>query len=188
MGKTEGKMVFSLKPVFVGWMMLLAQLPLQIFLSVWAAGFFGLIAVVTPSLLTGFEEEPQFGFMPFLVCGAACFVVIPLIFYIGKKLNYARTEYRFFPDRLEFEEGFLTVNRKAIRYADVKEITLRKSVLQRMCGLGTIYLATQATGIAPQGNSTGALSFTNVTASGIAVRDIRDSDQNYEKIRVLAGR
>ena len=27
-------------------------------------------------------------------------------------LNYGRTEYRFYPDRLEFDEGFFTVNRK----------------------------------------------------------------------------
>jgi len=57
-------------------------------------------------------------------------------------MNYARAEYRFFDDHLELEEGFFSVNKKEIRYSDVKEITLHKGFFQRMCGLGTIYLAT----------------------------------------------
>jgi membrane protein YdbS with pleckstrin-like domain len=175
-------MNFSLKPVFVGWITLLAQLPLQLFLTVWAAGFFGLIFVFAQTLLTGFEEEPNFGFEPFFVSGAIVFLALPLLFYFGKKLNYARTEYRFFDDRLEFEEGFMTVNKKVIYYADVKEVTLRKGVLQRACGLGTIYLATLATGSAP---GTGVIGFGSVSASGISIRDIADPDQEYERIRAL---
>ena len=33
-------MQFSLKPVFIGWITLLVQLPLQLFLTFWAALFF----------------------------------------------------------------------------------------------------------------------------------------------------
>ena len=34
-------MQFSLKPVFIGWITLLSQIPLQIFLTIWAGGFLG---------------------------------------------------------------------------------------------------------------------------------------------------
>ena len=119
-------MNFSLRPVFIGWITLLAQLPLQLFLTVWTTGFFGIIAVLISSLLTGFEEDPDFTAGPFLLIGALAFFGIPLVIYFGKKLNYARTEYRFFDDHLEFEEGFLTIRKKEIRYRDVEEITLRK--------------------------------------------------------------
>ena len=32
---------FSLKPVFVGWLALVTQLPLQLFFTLWSGGFFG---------------------------------------------------------------------------------------------------------------------------------------------------
>jgi len=66
--------------------------------------------------------------------------------FFGKKLNYARTEYKFSEDRLEFDEGFFNVTEKVVEFRDVKEVTLRKSIFQRIYDLGTIYLATDATG------------------------------------------
>jgi membrane protein YdbS with pleckstrin-like domain len=178
-------MNFTLRPVFVGWALLLAQLPLQVFLAVWAAGFFGIICAIVPSLLTGFEEEPQFGFLSFLLCGVIALIAVPLIIYVGKKMNYARTEYRFFSDRLEFAEGFLTIVKKVVRFTDVKEVSLRRGVLQRMCGLGTVYLATQATGAPQEGNPFSPLRFGSVSTSGIVVRNIPDPEKNYERIRDL---
>jgi membrane protein YdbS with pleckstrin-like domain len=89
--------------------------------------------------------------------------------YFGKKLNYSRTEYRFFADRLEFEEGFFSINKKVIKFRDVKEVTLRKGFLQRFYDLGTIYLATLATGSSPNIRPFNALDFGNVSGSGISV-------------------
>ena len=177
-------MKFSLKPVFIGWITLLVQLPLQLFLTVWAALFFGGITQALLSLSAGDFEAGEFFTGPgILFFGVLAFFGVPLIAYFGKKVNYARAEYRFFDDHLELEEGFFSVNRKEVRYADVKEITLHKGFLQRMCGLGTIYLATLATGSSPQSSSFGSLGFGNVSASGVSVRDIRDPDQEYERIR-----
>jgi hypothetical protein len=105
--------------------------------------------------------------------------------YIGKKLNYARTEYNFLDDQLEFEEGFFTINKKLIKYKDVKEVTLRKGILQRIYGLGTIYMATLATGSTTSFNPFYALGFGNVSASGVGVRDIPNPDEAYEKIKAL---
>jgi len=175
-------MEFSLKPVFIGWTTLLAQLPLQLFLTVFSAFFFGLIAT---ALLSGGDFEPEDLFLgpAFMLSGALAFFGVPLIICLGKKLNYARTEYRFHKDHLEFEEGFLAIRKKEIRYADVKEITLRKGVLQRPYGLGTIYLATMATGSSSESQPFSAISIGSVSSSGISVRDVRDPDTAYEKIR-----
>ena len=181
----EGRMTFALKPVFVGWVQLLSQLPLQLFLTVWSALFFGGIASVALSWFAdGLEDGPTFSFGTFAFFGLVAFLAIPAIYYFGRKLNYARTEYRFFDDRLEFEEGFLAINKKVIRYSDVKEVALRMGVLQRMCGLGSVYLATIATG-GPTTNPFSALSFSNTSASGIVLRDIADPEQAYERIRTL---
>jgi len=169
-------MNFSLKPVFIGWIALLAQLPLQLFFTVWAGGFFG-----------GFSSSmfQKGDWTPFVFFGGLAFFGIPLVTYLGKRLNYGRTEYRFFSDRLEFEEGFFSRNRKVVKYRDVKEVTLREGILQRIVGLGTVYLATLATGSGPRNNPFFTLGFGNVSASGIAVRDVQTPVEIYEKVRKL---
>ena len=179
-------MEFSLKPVFIGWTTLLAQLPLQLFLTFWAALFFG---GITTALFGAFENDFDagefFAGSPFRIFGLLAFFGVPLIAYFGKKINYERAEYRFFGDHMELEEGFFSVNRKEVRYADVKEITLHKGVFQRMVGLGTIYMATLATGSTPGTASFQAFGFGNISASGALIRDVRDPDQTYDKIRRL---
>jgi membrane protein YdbS with pleckstrin-like domain len=127
--------VFSVQPVFGGWITLLVQMPFQLFQTLWASLFFG-------GLTLPFVPGSR---LPFFFFGALAFFGVPAVAYFGKKLNYGRTEYRFFADRLEFEEGFFSINKKVIKFRDVKEVTLRKGFLQRFYDLGTIYLATLAT-------------------------------------------
>jgi uncharacterized membrane protein YdbT with pleckstrin-like domain len=172
-------MRFSVRPVFIGWLTLLAQVPLQLFFTLWAGMFFG-----------GFTSTlfPHNSWWPFVLFGGIAFLGIPLLTYVGKKLNYARTEYRFSDNRLEFEEGFFSLNKKVILLKDVREVTLRKGFLQRLCGLGSIYLATLATGSSTSVNAFTALGFGNVSASGIIVRDIADPDETYARIQQLVER
>jgi uncharacterized membrane protein YdbT with pleckstrin-like domain len=170
-------MQFVERPIFVGWIALLTQLPIQIFFTVWAGGFFG--------GLTRSALGAAAGSIPFVVFGALAFFGIPLVAYFGKKLNYERTQYTFYEEQLELEEGFFSRNKKVIRYRDILEVSLRRGILQRMCGLGTIYLATLATGSGPRSNPFYALGFGNISASGVGVRDIPDADAAFEKIRKL---
>jgi uncharacterized membrane protein YdbT with pleckstrin-like domain len=144
----------------------------------WSAIFFGGMMQVTGLFASG---SP----MPFIIFGAIAFFGTPAVAYFGKKLNYGRTEYRFFADHLEFEEGFFSTNEKVISFGDVKEITLRKGIFQQPYGLGTIYLATLATGSNPSFSAFVVLGFGNVTGSGISVRDIGDPNRTFERIRQL---
>jgi uncharacterized membrane protein YdbT with pleckstrin-like domain len=168
----------SIRPVFVGWVTLLIQLPLQLFFTLWSGVFFGAMLQNTSLVARGSNAS-------FIVFGAVAFFGFPLVAYFGKKLNYSRTEYRFFTDRLEFEEGFFSINKKVIRFHDVNEVTLHKGFFQRFYGLGTIYLATLATGSSRTFNPFMALGFGNVSASGVGVRDIENPDQVFDKIRGL---
>ena len=168
---------FSVRPVFVGWITLLMQLPLQLFFSFWAGGFFG-------GMLTVAGLLPRNSPIGFYLIGIAVFVAMPIVLYTGKRLNYSRTEYRFYDDRLEFEEGFFSLNKKIIKYRDIKETTLREGMLQRIYGLGSIYLATLATG-SVRTNPFVALGFGNVSASGIVVRDIANPNDAFGQIRRL---
>jgi uncharacterized membrane protein YdbT with pleckstrin-like domain len=149
---TNANVVFTARPVFVGWITLLPQLPIQLFLTLWVGGFFGGLSSALPIFERG-------SWVPFLFFGGIAFFGILAVAYFGKKLNYSLTEYRFFPDKLEFQEGFFSLNKKVIEYRDVKEITLRNGVFQRIYGLGTIYLATLATGSSGTSNPFVALGF-----------------------------
>jgi len=170
-GHLVAAMLFSQRPVFIGWIAFLVQLPFQLFFTVWAGVFFGTMT------------QPALGLLGFFLFGSLAFFSVPLVAYVGKKLNYSRTEYRFYDDRLEFDEGFFAINKKVIKYKDVKEVTLRKGLLQRIYNLGTIYLATLATGSSPRNNVFYGLGFGNVSASGIGLRDITDPDATFEKIK-----
>ena len=168
--------MFSVRPVFVGWITLLYQLPFQLFFTLWSGVFFG-------SLVGSLHIFPKDSFIPFAIFGAIAFLGFPLVAYFVKKLNYARTEYKFSQDRLEFEEGFFNVTEKEIKFREVKEVTLRKNIFQRMYDLGTIYLATDATGSSARTNVFTALGFGNISASGVGVCDIPNPDETFEKVR-----
>src|ERR1700693_4537257 len=107
-----GDQSFAVRPVFIGWITLLIQLPLQLFFTLWSGGFFGGMIAATGLLARDSH-------MPFIVFGAAAFFGIPIVAYFGRKLNYSRTEYRFFADRVEFEKGFFSINKKVIMFRDV---------------------------------------------------------------------
>jgi len=166
----------SFKPVFVGWTTLLLQLPFQLFMSVWAGGFFG---VMIAQLAHSWPAAPS------LLIGGTVFVVMPFVVYTVKKLNYGRAEYRFYPDRIEFEQGFFTVSKKVVMFHDVKEVTLRKGFFQRFSGLGTVYLSTVATGFISTVNLFDLLGATSVSAAGIAIKDIANPDEAYDAIKNL---
>ena len=155
------KIIFSLRPLFVGWATLTALLPFALFFGLWFGGVFHSLLNISWLLVLGLG-------------------------YVAKKLNYSRTEYRFYDDRLEFDEGFFALNRKTIDYRDVREITLHKGFVQRTCDLGTIYLGTITTGTSsPNLNPFLAFGFASASASGVALLDIPHPDSAFEKIRRL---
>jgi uncharacterized membrane protein YdbT with pleckstrin-like domain len=140
---------------------------------------------LTGGLDGDFEAATFFTSAPIVGCGLVGLIGTPLVAYFGKKANYMRAQYRFFADHLELEEGFFSVNRKDVRYADIREITLHKGFLQRINGLGTIYLATLATGAGGESGGFNALGFGSVSSSGVMVRDVVNPDVEYERIRTL---
>ena len=161
------------QPRFVLWLALVVQLPIQLFLSVWFGGFVGAMS----KNVFGSLEPPH------VVFGIAAFLAILCVTILGKKLNYARTEYSFFDDHVEVVEGFFSRQMKSVAYQDVCEVTLKRGFLQRLCGLGSMYLGTLATGSRAQFDPFDALGFENVSASGVTLRDLPDPDVAYAQIR-----
>jgi membrane protein YdbS with pleckstrin-like domain len=150
-GAPVDRIIFSLRPLFVGRATLTALLPFALFFALWSGAFFRNLLNIS-----------------WLAPGGLTFLLVLGLGYVAKKLNYSRTEYRFYDDRLEFDEGFFALNRKTIDYRDVRETTLHKGFLQRTCDLGTIYLGTITTGTSSNLNPFLAFGFASASASGVA--------------------
>ena len=136
-------------------------------------GFFG-VAVTSLDI---FDRSSR---VPFLFFGVLAFFGIPLVAYFWENLNYESTEHNFYADHAV--RRFLTIHRKVIKLTELKEVTLRKGILQRLHGLGTIHFITSAIGAPSYTNPFAALGFGNALAN---VRDISNPDENHERIRTL---
>ena len=157
--------ILIIRPRFIGILTFLTALPLGLFFGIWGAGFFGGFSLAILDA-AGMDVPCLFVFVFF---GLFFFFIVPFIYFIIKKKTYNKTEYRFYPDKLEYYEGFFTVQQKSIKYRAITEVFLRKGVLQNIYGLGTIVLSTPATS----------------RSSGIRLYDIPDPDNAYKEVKDL---
>lgn len=162
----------TLKPVFVPWVVMATAGQRGTGLAVLA----GLGVVMSPrNVLTDVLGWSIPNWLAGVFMGAACFLVIAIVTYVIRKRTYGETNYRFYPDRLEYVEGFWTAEQKSVPYDRITEVNLRRGLIQRMYGLGTISLTTPATVSASAGRS----------YSGIRLQDIREPETFYESVKTL---
>ena len=76
---------------------------------------------------------------------------------------------------MQRDSGRLKTRR--IKYDQIIETGMRRGIIQKKYGLGTIFLATPATGV-QQGRAT----------SGIRIRDIKQPETVYEAVEKLIGK
>ncbi len=161
------ELIITTQAVFVPWVSIISTIPIHLFLTVWACGFLGGFSGFAVHMI-GLYLPPGSTFIFF---GALAFFTVPAISYYKQKETYSRTRYSFYADRLEYSEGFWTIENKVIKYKNITEANMRKGILQKKYGLGTIVLSTPATG-----TQNGA------SRSGIKISDIRNVEEVYNKI------
>jgi len=167
---TSGEPVLTLRPVFVPFLQIAGNAPLFLFLAFWGCGFFGGFSMV----LLQFLDTAIPTWLPFAFFGAAFAFGLPFLSYGVTKRTYARTVYTFHQDRLDYHEGFFTVEEKTIALERVTEVNLRKGPFQSRYGLGTILLSTPATSLG-----------SGRASAGIRLRDVKDPDETYGRIKEL---
>jgi hypothetical protein len=136
------KPALIVKPRMVGWVVLARYIPLQINLTVMGAVIFGLLAVGY-HIWAGTLVHP---IRPFLFFGAFFFLLVPLLIYIAYRKTINAVRYEFYRDRLEYYDGFWTIQHKVLYYKHITEITLRRNMIQRLYGIGTIHFAVPSIG------------------------------------------
>lgn len=156
------------KPVLISWVILAKYLPLQINLSLTAAAFAGAGAF----LISLFTKDAPDIVNTMIIFGILFFIGVPAsIYYIARK-TYDKTDYRFYREHLEYAEGFWTVEKKSVRYGAITDITMRKGVIQRLYGVGTIYISVPSLGPRIRG------------FSGVTIADVRDPERIYQEIQL----
>lgn len=102
------------------------------------------------------------------------FAIIFLIkFFIDmalKIMQYNRISYSFFDDKVIYEDTFLNQQRKVVKYENIKEIEIRRTIWDRIIGFGIIIISTNAEG---------------KRNSGLVIYGISNPDEVYNEINKL---
>ncbi len=166
-----------LKPKYLKFVAFLKSIVVAVFL-----GLFGGIGVLMVTLIA--SGQPTIGgtadstTMIMFVGGAIGFFMLGAILSIWyRKTSINHTEYRIFPNRIEYFEGLFTVEQKTVKFSDISEIYLRKGVLQKQYNLGSIFLMTKGF-MLPMVGARGNL-------GGMILRDIEDPDAIYQQLKQL---
>jgi membrane protein YdbS with pleckstrin-like domain len=110
----------------------------------------------------------------FIFWGALAFFGVPILGYFGKRNKYAKSEYRFYRDRLEYISSTFNRQEKTIDYRSILEVDLKIGPVQKGYNLGTIVLSTPA-----------SIGMQNRTQGGIRITDIPDPEAAYQRVREL---
>ncbi|NNM60102.1 MAG: PH domain-containing protein [Legionellales bacterium] len=135
--KHHDKPILTVKPRMVTWVILARYIPLQINLTFIGSLIFGFI-VLMYHFFTNTLDHPA---RPFVFFAVFFFVLVPIVVYIAYRRTMDESYYEFYPDRLEYYEGFWTAHHKVLYYKHITDVTVRRNLIQRLYGMGTIHFA-----------------------------------------------
>jgi len=84
-------------------------------------------------------------------------------------LQYKYLSYTFYQDHMVYEDTFLNQHRKTIEYSNIKEVEIRRTIMDRVFGYGIIIIYTNAEN----------------TNNGLVVYSIQNPQECYDKIQEI---
>lgn len=111
----------------------------------------------------------------FFVCwGMIIFSVIKFIVHFAfQKMQYEHISYKFFETYMVYEDDFLNQHKKNILYSNVKEVEIRRTIWDRILGMGVVVIYTNAE---------------NKRNNGLVVYALDNPKEDYEFIDKLINR
>lgn len=95
-------------------------------------------------------------------------LILKLIFHIViQKMQYKHITYRFYKTHMVYEDDFLNQHRKNIEYSNIKEVEIRRTIIDRILGFGVIVIYTNAE---------------NRRSNGLVIYGIKDPKSSYDII------
>lgn len=109
------------------------------------------------------------------------FILYLFISLIVSKMQYDNIRYDFYGNRVEYIDGFLNRERKELKYKYVREVTMSQNVLERLCGIGTIKISTNAFSGSNSTRSHNSMRGMN----GIFIHCVEDVEEQYKIIKQI---
>lgn len=96
-----------------------------------------------------------------------------LVHYTFQKMQYEHISYKFYETYMVYEDDFLNQHKKNILYSNVKEVEIRRTIWDRILGMGVIVIYTNAE---------------NKRNNGLVVYALNNPKEDYEFIDKLINR
>lgn len=161
----DNSIKFSLKPEF--------NMLYQLLTTLWR----GIVVLFFIAyFITGIPLLIYFPIIPigFLVI----YVVVKMV--IGN-MQYKNLSYNFYTTKVEYVDGFLNKEEKELKYKFVREVTMSQSIFERICGIGTIKIFTNASSGGYDGRNHNSMKGRN----GIYIHCVDNVQEQYRIIKQI---
>ena len=130
----DNEVKLKVKPIFKFWYMMFPTV---------ITFLFCILMVVLPASMAG----PEIALGLFVVFIVIFALVVGIIVFFKSK-QYKHLTYDFYATKVVFEDSFLNLAQKEVKYKYIREVTMRQSFVQRWFNIGNVILYTNAeTGI-----------------------------------------
>lgn len=143
--EASARPLFVLRPQLITWVVVLPK----IYHALGALFMLIIVSIVKAIFLGVVHNDPAAVhwlatfFTLFQTALVIAMVAGPIWTYVVTKRTYEETQYRFYADRVEYEEGYYNRQRKSIFYRDIVDLNMYQGVVQRRYGLGSLHLSTR---------------------------------------------
>jgi len=166
----DTKVIFSVKPVFI--------VPYKLIVNViQSLPIFLFFAIIFHEL--DIEALKNMNFLYLFIIVIIIMAIYLIVKMILESKQYKELEYNFYKTKVEYKDSFLTKEEKEVQYKFVREVELTQNVLERLFGIGTIRIYTNA--------STGtynAKNHENIQGrNGIYLHCIENVEEQYKIIK-----
>jgi len=110
-------------------------------------------------------------------------LLIPTVRLIFQAFQYERLYYNFYNTKVEYIDGFINKTQKELKYKYIREIVMSKGIVERIFGLGTIKIYTNASN--NTANKFGQRGNAGLNENGITIHCLNDVKTKYEAIKKI---
>ncbi len=152
------------------------NLPYKAITTIGSAILYFFVIVFATDLYELMEDEPTF-----LLIGIGIAFVCVIIKLIFDNMQYKHLEYNFYATRVEYIDGFFNTEEKELKYKYVREVTMSQNIIERMFGIGTIRIFTNAS--SGYGNSRSH--YNMIGKNGIFIHCVENVKEQYQRVKQI---
>lgn len=127
------------------------------------------------------EVFSENGLQQFLFIVPMFVIIFPMLKLIFESMQYKKMYYNFYNTKVEYIDGFLNKTEKELKYKYIREIVMSEGIIERMFGIGTIKIFTNASSNINTGNS----SHMSGNGNGIIIHCLTNVKEKYQEIKKI---